>query len=313
MLKKLSKLIVFTLIIFSLWKFFLPTQKRELLFQNQPKSIILCDNGLEFELKTKAQTVDNLLAEQKIALSQYDEIIPDKNSLLWPGAYVQINRAVKITIFADGKTIENYTLSRSLPLALKENGITLGRLDKTTPGVFGLLENNLKITVTRINVEKKVIPQDIPYKTITKLDAHLGWREKKIEVAGEKGILEVEYKITYKNGQEISRVALEKKIVKEPIAQIETQGTYVETGPAKKGQGTWYAYQGGLFAASITIPRGHYARVTNTANGKSVIVQINDYGPQGKGRIIDLDKVAFQKIAPLGAGVIGVKVEEVLN
>jgi rare lipoprotein A len=68
-----------------------------------------------------------------------------------------------------------------------------------------------------------------------------------------------------------------------------------------------------MFAASTTIAKGNYARVTNTASGKSIIVQINDYGPQGKGRVIDLDKVAFQKIASLGAGVIGVKVEEVLN
>jgi rare lipoprotein A len=58
---------------------------------------------------------------------------------------------------------------------------------------------------------------------------------------------------------------------------------------------------------------GSYARVTNKANGKSVIVQINDRGPFGENRIIDLDKVAFAKIASLGAGVIDVKVEEVMN
>ena len=87
----------------------------------------------------------------------------------------------------------------------------------------------------------------------------------------------------------------------------------MKLGKAAKGQGTWYAFKGGLFAASTTLPRGSYAKVTNTENGESVVVQINDYGPQGKGRIIDLDKVAFEKIASLGAGVIGVKVEQVLN
>ena len=56
-----------------------------------------------------------------------------------------------------------------------------------------------------------------------------------------------------------------------------------------------------------------YLRVTNRANGKSVIVQVNDCGPYGKGRVIDLNKKAFQKIADLGAGVINVKVEEILN
>ena len=67
------------------------------------------------------------------------------------------------------------------------------------------------------------------------------------------------------------------------------------------------------FAASTTLAKGSYAKVINVANQKSVIVQINDYGPQGKGRIIDLDKKAFAQIASLGAGVIKVKVAPILN
>jgi rare lipoprotein A len=52
---------------------------------------------------------------------------------------------------------------------------------------------------------------------------------------------------------------------------------------------------------------------TNVDNGKSVIVKINDRGPFSPGRIIDLDKVAFERIASLGAGVINVKMEEIVN
>jgi rare lipoprotein A (peptidoglycan hydrolase) len=54
-------------------------------------------------------------------------------------------------------------------------------------------------------------------------------------------------------------------------------------------------------------------KVTNLANGKSVIVRLNDFGPNkklhNKGRIIDLSKGAFMKIASLKSGVIKVKVE----
>ncbi len=312
-LKTLFKLLLLASIIFISWKLFFAPKKRELLFDSQPKLVTLSDAGLRIGIISSAQTVDNFLLEQKINLGEHDEVLPDRSNTLWPGESIAIRRAAKIRILADGKKIENYTLANDITLALKENGVTLGRLDKTTPSINGLLENNLEITVTRINVEEKIIPEDIPYKVTTKLDSKLGWREKKTEVEGENGIREVKYKITYKDGKEISRVALEKNITKEPVTEIETQGTYVKVGNAQKGQGTWYSYQGGLFAASTTIARGSYARVTNLANGKSVMVQINDYGPQGKGRVIDLDKVAFQKIASLGAGVIGVKVEEVLN
>lgn len=296
---------------YKLFAFYKSSQKN--LDFSAPKTISLTDNGLNFKAVTKAKTVDNFLQENRMRFSERDQILPEKNTPLYPGTRIEVDRAIKVNIKVDGKKIENYTLAKNIPAILAENNITLGRLDKITPGKNSLAENNMEIIITRVNVEEKIIPEEIDFKTETKLDAKIGWREKIIQTKGEKGVREVKYKITYKDGKETSRVALEKNIIKEPTTEIITQGTFVKTGKAQTGQGTWYSYQGGLYAASTTLPQGAYAKVTNTANGKSVIVQINDYGPQGKGRIIDLDKVAFAKIAPLGAGVIGVKVEEVLN
>lgn len=45
---------------------------------------------------------------------------------------------------------------------------------------------------------------------------------------------------------------------------------------------------GGTSAAHRSIPFGTKVRVTNRANGKSVVVRINDRGPFIRGRIIDL-------------------------
>src|SRR5690606_4760237 len=47
-----------------------------------------------------------------------------------------------------------------------------------------------------------------------------------------------------------------------------------------------------LTAAHPTLPLPSYARVTNTKNGKSVIVRINDRGPFAHNRIIDLSQRA---------------------
>jgi len=277
------------------------------------KIIYLSDNGLPFKAKTSAKNVGEFLNEKNINLSEHDETIPEKNAEIFSGINIGIRRAVKIKIQVDGKNIENWSLQKNISGVISENNITLGRLDKVSLDMLSAPRADAPIIITRINIEEKIIPEDIDFKIITNYDEKLGWREKKITQIGEKGIREVKYRITYKDGKEISRVILEKNITKNPITQIVTQGTYMQLGKAAKGQGTWYAYQGGLFAASTALARGSYAKVTNTANGKSVVVQINDYGPQGKGRIIDLDKVAFAKIASLGAGVIGVKVEEVLN
>lgn len=65
----------------------------------------------------------------------------------------------------------------------------------------------------------------------------------------------------------------------------------------------------GLTAAHKTLPFNTRVRVTNTANGKSVVVRINDRGPFVSGRCIDLARGAFAEIASLSSGVITAKYE----
>lgn len=69
--------------------------------------------------------------------------------------------------------------------------------------------------------------------------------------------------------------------------------------------------QNALTAAHQTLPFGTRVRVTNTRNGQSVVVHINDRGPFVRGRIIDLSKAAFERIASTRAGVIRVRLERV--
>ncbi|WP_396156047.1 septal ring lytic transglycosylase RlpA family protein [Flavobacterium sp.] len=53
----------------------------------------------------------------------------------------------------------------------------------------------------------------------------------------------------------------------------------------------------GYTAAHKKLPFGTMVRVTNEANGKSVLVEITDRGPFSKAREIDLSKRAFMDIA----------------
>lgn len=64
-----------------------------------------------------------------------------------------------------------------------------------------------------------------------------------------------------------------------------------------------------MTAAHKKLPFGTKVRVTNQANGKSVIVEITDRGPFVKGREIDLSKKAFQAIASGGGGYLIGKME----
>jgi len=95
------------------------------------------------------------------------------------------------------------------------------------------------------------------------------------------------------------------------------------TGHVETGLGTWYGkhQHGGptasgerfdmwaMTAAHKRLPLGSRVKVTNLKNEKSVIVRINDRGPYGKGRIIDVSFAAARALDMVDAGVVPVRVE----
>jgi rare lipoprotein A len=62
-------------------------------------------------------------------------------------------------------------------------------------------------------------------------------------------------------------------------------------------------------AAHKTLPLPSFARVTNLANGRSVVVRVNDRGPFHAGRIIDLSYAAAVKLGVDRAGTARVEVK----
>jgi rare lipoprotein A len=94
-------------------------------------------------------------------------------------------------------------------------------------------------------------------------------------------------------------------------------------GFVQEGKATWYGprHHGGptasgerfdmnaLTAAHKTLRLGTRVRVTNLINGRSVVVRINDRGPYGRGRIIDLSLAAARAIGMVERGVVPARVE----
>ena len=283
-------------------------------FAPQESRIAIFDNGLNFEVSSKAKTVSEFVDEQKITLNPNDVVFPDRNEKIFAGSHIIILRAKKITIKEGGNTNQIYTLQNTVEQAIwDDKDIVFGEDDVTTPSRTTPVKEGMIIVVTHVLIKEETKDVDIAFKTVSNEDDTLGWRIKKTTQKGEVGTKEVKYKVVYNDGKEISRKILESNVTKQPIDEIVTQGTLVKTGKVSTGAASWYAYTGQLCAANPWLPIGSYVRVTNQDNGKSVIVKINDRGPFGKGRIIDLDKVAFVQIAPLGQGMANVKMEVITN
>ncbi len=66
-----------------------------------------------------------------------------------------------------------------------------------------------------------------------------------------------------------------------------------------------------LTAAHRNLPLGSKLRVINKANGKSVVVRVNDRGPFAKTRLIDVSLAAAQKIDMIRSGKAIVRLERI--
>ncbi|MGQ6223151.1 endolytic peptidoglycan transglycosylase RlpA [Serratia sp. IR-2025] len=88
------------------------------------------------------------------------------------------------------------------------------------------------------------------------------------------------------------------RIVKDPQNFSQT-GLAAWYGEEANGNTTALGEQfdpNGLTAAHPTLPIPSYVRVTNLANGRQLVVRVNDRGPYTKGRIIDLSKAAADRL-----------------
>ncbi len=68
-----------------------------------------------------------------------------------------------------------------------------------------------------------------------------------------------------------------------------------------------------MTAAHRTLPLPSWVRVTNLANGREVIVRVNDRGPfaDTERRIIDVSYAAAVRLGIVGTGTASVRVEAI--
>ncbi len=110
------------------------------------------------------------------------------------------------------------------------------------------------------------------------------------------------------------------------VHQITELNANGEDGNTEIGKASWYGghrngkkmangkvfNENNMTCAHLTYPFGTKLRVTNIKNGKTVEVTVTDRGGFGKyGRVIDLSKGAFSKIANTSSGIITVKIEKI--
>lgn len=96
-----------------------------------------------------------------------------------------------------------------------------------------------------------------------------------------------------------------------PTAHPSTTGVASWYGPGFRGRRTASGERfkpSALTCAHRTLPFGTKLRVENLANGKTVIVRVNDRGPHIRRRLIDLSQAAAKQLGFIGSGTANVRI-----
>ena len=107
------------------------------------------DNASQMILAPKGKTLSDVFAENEITLGARDTADADLTAALTADIAVQITRAKRVFVSADGKRRMEDLNEGTVEDALKAAGITLGENDTVTPAMDTALTNGMRIRVQR--------------------------------------------------------------------------------------------------------------------------------------------------------------------
>jgi uncharacterized protein YabE (DUF348 family) len=251
------------------------------------------------------KTVGDVLAEINLRAGRLSYVRPSPASTVEDGEVIVYRAAIAVTVVADGKTLQVITNAPDVAYLLDSLGIVLRGRDAVSPPPGKRLSPQAFVRVVRVRVRDISVEEEIPFATEVRYSADMYEGEEVIHRAGVPGLVRRVFRIRTEDGTEVARTMLSTKVLREPTSQIVVRGTRPRN--VQDGVATWY-HRNGMVAAHRTLPFGTRVTVMNLANGKQVTVVINDRGPYGPGRIIDLSDDAFSVIAPLSQGTSRVRI-----
>ncbi|HMS24378.1 MAG TPA: G5 domain-containing protein [Acidimicrobiia bacterium] len=218
-------------------------------------------------------------------------------------ASMEFRYTKKITLTADASVQEITTTDLTVAEVLENNGVVIDGDDVVTPAREAPVQGISAIAITRVSTTTRTQERDVPYAVEKQNDASLRKGTTSIKRAGVTGKETVTYSQTIKDGTVASEIESSRVITRAPVSQILLVGT--KTPENESGKASFYAFHAGT-CAHKTLPMGTMVTVRNTATGASAVCRVADRGPFVPGRVIDLSKDVFSKIAPLSQGVVAV-------
>lgn len=141
------------------------------------------------------------------------------------GMIINVAGAKTVILNADSTSSTISAIGSTVADVISLAGISLDGDDYVEPALDTAIEDGMEITVYRVTVKTETRKETIKFSTETKQNSDMDTGTSEIEVAGQNGEKQVEYRVTYINGREASKEELSSTVTKEPITEVKVVGT----------------------------------------------------------------------------------------
>ena len=191
-------------------------------------------NGEEQKVWTTEDTVNGLLEDQHIELSDHDKLSVSKDDELKEDMKIAVDEGFQVAVNDGGNQKKVWTTSTTVAGFLEQQNIQLGELDRVEPNKNEDVNANSEINVVRVEKVTDVVEESIEYATVSRQDSSMQKGKEKVVQPGEEGKQEKHYDVVLENGKEVSRELKKTDVVKKSSDRIVAVGTQVITQTAMK-------------------------------------------------------------------------------
>nr|WP_308301798.1 ubiquitin-like domain-containing protein [Neobacillus cucumis] len=174
---------------------------------------------------TTADTVAELLKEQKIVLKEHDQISPNPQTAIKNKMNLKLNIAFHLTYVDGGKAQKVWTTSTTVADFLTQHGIKLNELDRVEPSLTEKIPQDGVVNVIRVEKVTDVVEEPVQFAVVTKKDESLQRGQEKLIANGKQGRVSRQYEVMLENGKEVARKLISEQNILQKQDKIVAVGT----------------------------------------------------------------------------------------
>ena len=199
------------------------------------KNITVDIDGEKSDFFVFSQTVEDALHDSSIKLNVKDVISSELGEKIYNGQVLYINRAFPVTLTVNGDERTLYSTKTTVSEFLSDNGIVLSEHDLLSVDKNAEMTHNMNIVLSKADITYETVAEAIPFKTVSVPNYSEQIGKTTVKSEGIEGLKEISYMVVKRDGEIISKEAVDEKIVKEPVNRVTEYGTVVPASVSRSG------------------------------------------------------------------------------